>query len=405
MSFETQYRKGLPVLLNNKKINETNRELFKKFFEYQEYKLKRMNSLAKLDESSYKTLCFYLSRLRTVNVWFKNKAWKDLSREDIKKVYDNLEDGKIKNRFGNKYNTQTFYKTILRGKPFELAGKKDLAKEVMEFYSSTKKKAVRFIREADFRKLVDTAMLPEHKLFLWLCFDIGENSNSILQLRKQDCQRQINEYTKEPEYLVNLREGTLKRSRTARREPSNYKETVELLDLILKDKSDSNNIFNFEYRNAKKIMERVTRITKVKCIPEGQRPALKDLRSSMACDLLSKGWTTDEINARLGHTPSSRELDPYVNFLALEKNKPKRKMQEFQVAQLKDELETVKRQANLENKRMREETEGLKNSLEELKKKDNDVAKKMLAFAEYITNKGFKNLSKKEIEELKASLS
>ena len=56
-----------------------------------------------------------------------------------------------------------------------------------------------------------------------------------------------------------------------------------------------------------KVLERGGHITRATCIPGGQKVTLKDLRSSMACDLLSKGWTTDEANYRLGHKPSSRE--------------------------------------------------------------------------------------------------
>ena len=70
---EKQYFNLKDKLLNDKKVVEKNRKLFKKFLEYEEYKLKRKNGLPKLDNSSYKTLCAYCSKLRTVNNWFKNK--------------------------------------------------------------------------------------------------------------------------------------------------------------------------------------------------------------------------------------------------------------------------------------------------------------------------------------------
>lgn len=51
------------------------------------------------------------------------------------------------------------------------------------------------------------------------------------------------------------------------------------------------------YRMAKKIIECAVRITGARCLPGGQKVTLKDLRSSMACDLLRKGRTTDEVNS------------------------------------------------------------------------------------------------------------
>ena len=87
----------------------------------------------------------------------------------------------------------------------------------------------------------------------------------------------------------------------------------------------------------------------------------------MACDLLSKGWTTDEVNRRLGHKPSSREIDKYVNWLALDGRQPKRKLHEHQVAQLKQEINDLKEQANQSLHRQRslqEQVDGLQAQLD-----------------------------------------
>ena len=43
-------------LLEDKSVCQENRDLFKKFFEYEEKKLKRINSLQDLDDGRYKTL-------------------------------------------------------------------------------------------------------------------------------------------------------------------------------------------------------------------------------------------------------------------------------------------------------------------------------------------------------------
>ena len=89
--------------LHDEEICKENRMLFKKFFEYEEYKLKRKNGLAELDEPSFKTLNCYIIKFGNVNKWFKNKPLKELTKADIKRVYDNLEEGVIKNRFGLPY--------------------------------------------------------------------------------------------------------------------------------------------------------------------------------------------------------------------------------------------------------------------------------------------------------------
>jgi hypothetical protein len=338
-----RYENAKANLFSDKSINIKNKALFKKFFEYEEYKLKRVNSIAKLDENAYRTLYAYITRLRTVNRWFKNKAWKDLTKANIKEVYDNLEDGKILSRFGTPIKDKmTYYKMIIRSKPFELAGKKDLVLEVMEFFTGNKKEEVRFIKEETFRKIIETASKPEHRLFLWLCWDIGENSTSILRLKKKDCVKHTNEDTKEQEYIINLPKEILKRSRKPRSEITNYKETTHYLNIILKNKENEDLIFNVGYPGMKKMFSRLIEKVKVKCIPKGQSVTLKDLRSSMACDLLSKGWTCDEVNARLGHRPSSREIDKYINYLAIDRKTPKKKVFDNIVSKLKEEVDNIK---------------------------------------------------------------
>jgi integrase len=352
MEWKDPYTRAKEKLLSNEEVCKENRNLFRRFFEYEEYKLKRKNGLSSLDNNSYKTLLAYVSRLNVVNRWLKNKAWVKLTKTDIKKLYDDLEDGKITTKKGKPVkDKKTYYKLIIRSKPFEMAGKLEMVKEVMEFYASGRKEEVRFIAEETFRKIVNAAIQQEHKAFLWLCWDLGENGSSILKLTKRDCIRQINKDSKEPEYYVNFRREILKRSRRPRTEVTNYNETVEFLDALLEGKKEDDLLFNFEHRWAEKILKRAAGITNAKCIPAGQEVTLKDLRSSMACDLLSKGWTTDEVNSRLGHTPSSREIDKYVNFLAIDRNKPKKKIFDTQMSRVMAELEEAKNRERVYQRR------------------------------------------------------
>lgn len=207
MALEQQYRRAHLKLMEDASICPENRRLFKEFFEFQEYKLKRQNGLPSLDDGCHKTLVAYIARLRTVNRWFENKPWKCLTKADIQRVYDSLEDGKLKTLSGRPWKDKaSYYNKVLRGKPFELAGKADLVREVMAFGTRAVQSEVRFITEETFRRIVETVIQPLHRALLWLCFDIGENASSLLVLRKRDCVRQQNSETKEWEYRVNLAE-------------------------------------------------------------------------------------------------------------------------------------------------------------------------------------------------------
>ena len=370
MAFQEQYLRSKERFLNDKLICEKNRKLFKEFFEYEEYKLKRMNGLDKLDEATYNTLGGYVQKLGNVNKWFKNKPWKELTKEDIKKVYDALEDGKIKNKMGQKIgDLKGYYGKIFKSKPFELAGKTEIVNEVMEFYKRNDKQEVRFIEQETFKKIASVVIKPEHKFLIWLSFDIGENINTLIQLKKADFFRQINPNTKEVEYVVNLPKDKLKRTRQTRSEITNFKETVEFADIILQNLKDDELPFKFGYRQAKKFLDRAVKITNAKCIPKGQPVTWKDLRSSMACYLLKSSWSLDEVNARLGHKPSSREIDKYINFLAIKRHDTKKKLYDNDVRRLADEIEERKKMESLQTGRIKnqqDEIEYLKIKMDEV---------------------------------------
>jgi len=355
MDLKRIYEKRKNLILNDKNICPENRKLFKSFFEWEENKLKRIRNLRELDDRCYKTLKVYTIYFYNVNNWFKNKPWPKLTKTEIKKVYDDLEDGKIKKKDKTPFQDRaSYYNKIFKSKPFGLAGKREIAKEVMEFYKPSENSEVNFIELEDFLKLINVAISPNHRLLLWLAWDIGENINSLLQLQKRHFVRQVDSETKEPEYIVNLPKEILKRSRKPRSEITNYKETVDLLDIILKELKDYDLLFKFGYRQAEKIFDRTVKITNIKCKPTGKRPTWKDLRSGMTCDLLKKGWSRDELNARLGHIPSSSEIDKYLNYLAIDKQKPKIKVYQSNMRKIEGDLEdtrdVVKHHSNKLNK-------------------------------------------------------
>ena len=347
---KAKYEQNKEDLINDKSICKENRDWFEKFFEWEEYKLKRKRG--KLDAGCYKTLIGYISRFKNINKWFKNKPGKEYTKKDIKRVYDALEDGLILNNRGKPFeDRKSYYNKIFKSKPFELIGKKEIAQKVIEFYSPKENDDVRFIREAQVRELIAQANKPTHKALMWLAFDVGENINSLLKLKKKDFFKEKNPDSKEAEYRINLRKKTLKRTRKQRNEITNYPETVQFLDIVLKDLSDEDLVFSFTYSMAKKFLDRAVKILDMRCEPNSEKVSWKDLRSSMACDLLLKDWTIDEINARLGHKPSSVEVDKYVNYLAIGRHKPKKKVVDHSILQLKDELKETKDREKLLAKR------------------------------------------------------
>jgi len=337
-----QYKKNLHLLLSDKKINHSNLKLFKKFFEEKEYKLKRTNGLKDLDEGCYKTLCCYIPYLRNVNKWVKNKDWKKLTREDIKKIYDGLEDEKLKGMNGNIIkDKQAYYIKIMRSTPFKLAGKDKIAREVTEYYNGKSKQEVRFFEEQVFQKIQKATATIKQKLLCWLAWDYGENIFSLLQLQKKNFVRSVDKENNEPEYILNFPQDKIKRSRTSRSEITNFRETVDLLDSVLLELKEEDFLFQFGHRNSLKFLDKIIKKLDVKCVG-GQKPTWKDFRSSMACHLLDLGWTTDEIKARLGHKPSSDVLDKYVSYKAIGRHKPKQKVQEGKIKQLTQEFEDLR---------------------------------------------------------------
>ena len=371
---EEKYNALKKKLLNDHSINLRNRNIFRKFFEFEERKLKRTNGKRELDNASYKTLYDYCIRLKTCNKWFQNKSWKSLTKADITKVYDDLEDGVIKTNQNTPYkNLRGYYNKIFKSKPFDLAGKKDIAKEVIEFTQKNNSE-VKFITKKEVEKIVSVIIQPIHKFLVWLAFDIGENIFTLLQSKKKYFKRELDTETGEVYYIINFPKEILKRSRKARGEPTIHQETVNLADIVFKDITDPEDIiFDFEYRAAAKMLDRAIALTQVKCKPKGEKPSFRDLRSSMACHVLAQGWTRDEVNARLHHSPSSSEIDRYINFLAIDTKRPKQKIYNNNLQNLETELKKSKEREKLTNMRLENMQEQIKYAVGMIKSRERQI--------------------------------
>jgi hypothetical protein len=389
MSLLEQYNRNKTKLLNDESICKPNRELFKKFFEEEEYKLKRKRKLEKLNDKVCKTLLGYVQKLRNTNTWFKNKDLTKITREDIKKVYDDLEEGRIKNIKGTSFKDKnSYYNKVFKSTLFQMIGKDEIAKEVIVATSQSAEeedKEVRFITEEDFKRTISVVIQIRHKLALQLGWDTTENLSTILKLKVSDCKKVIDSETKEPEYNIRLRKEILKTSRTKRTEPTLYSETVQLLDLVIQGKEPEENIFDYDKPALEKVWKRAVEKTKIRCEPDGQIPTIKDIRSGSMCHLLNKGWTSDEIKSRAGHKPSSSVIDKYLNYKAKRKQTSKKKIRVFELDKLQEEIESMKQREKLLNKRN-----------EEVQEENNLKEKEYLKMFEMI---------KKEIEELKKAKS
>ncbi len=217
-----------------------------------------------------------------------------------------------------------------------------------------------------------------------LAWDIGENIDGLLRLQKKDFTRATDPHTKEPEYLVNLPQAKIKRSRQTRTEPTLYPETVRYCDMVLPQLADDDQIFAFGCRQALKPIHNAGPNTGVKCMLSGERVRWKDLRSGMACHLLSMGWQPHEVNLRLGHTLNSDRLNSYVNYLAIDRHRPKRKLYESHLQTLQEELREAKERERLsrgrvlrhtdENQAVRAENRSLQTELAQTKARVEELA-------------------------------
>ncbi|GFO81542.1 MAG: hypothetical protein A49_11690 [Methyloceanibacter sp.] len=348
------YERAKGKLLGDQEICSENLRLFQQFFDYLEHKLKRQNGLTTLDAGCYKTLYGYISRFRNVNRWFENKPWRDLTRDDIQRVYDGLEDGTIVTVKGTPYADRAgYYRKILKSKPFKMVGKDEIVRSVIEF-TTREEKTVRFVTEGAFRKLIAGASSARHALLFWLSWDIGENIDSLLKLQKRDFDRVVSP-SGEVEYLIRLQKNKLKRTRRARTEPTLYPETAHFADLVMATSEPHDFVFPISYGHALRIMRRTARKTGAKSEPDNNWVRWKDLRSGMACHLLRMGWTQDEVNARLGHAPHSRALDAYINYLALDRQRPKAKLRRTMRSETEQELQVSREREKLLSVRLAEQ--------------------------------------------------
>lgn len=98
----------------------------------------------------------------------------------------------------------------------------------------------------------------------------------------------------------------------------------------------------------------------------------------MACHLLKKGWRREEVDARLGHTPNSSALNAYINYLAIDREQPKKRLFDTNLEEIQNQLEEARSREKLIAERLRrqqEENERFKARFDEMQAEVRQVSR------------------------------
>ena len=97
------------------------------------------------------------------------------------------------------------------------------------------------------------------------------------------------------------------------------------------------------------------------------------------------GWQPHEVNLRLGHTPNAKTLNAYINHLAIDRHRSKRKLYDSQIQALQEELREARERERLtrharvpqdggEGERIRNENNLLRTELVQTKTRVEEIA-------------------------------
>jgi len=339
------YKTAKKNLAKDKTISRKNKALIVKWLNIKEDSLSSQKGKNDINSQIRytKTLSKYVSFLRNVARWFDDLS--NLTKEDLKKFYDDFETGKIKNQKGKMYEKSTrldYYNKIFKSGFFKWLGYGDIAKEIF-ILERGEDYEVRFFEKKDLDKMIRMTNSIRNKLFLTLSFDTGLRIGTTLNLRKKDFKKRYNDTTKQDYYLINVRKEYIKGNRSLNIAVW-LPETNELLDLYLKDLKDNDLIFDFSYSNVRKIVRRASDRAKVKTKPDGKNLTIHDFRRSSATYWLTKGCSLDIIKSRLGHKPSSVAIDKYISYLGLNDEQIVTEVQEGNYKELEDAYKETREQ-------------------------------------------------------------
>lgn len=326
------------------KLNLNNRDLVVKWIEKRKTELENINGYDKeVQPRYYKTLYKELSTyMPNILLWFNDTDFQDITKEDIASVYKGLEEGTLETIKGKKnlsYKTRKdFYGRVFKGGFFNFIGKDNLAKEVIK-RRFTEASEVKFFDLDTLRVIADNAATGSQRLAYWVLFDTGIEVMALCQLKKNNF-----EWIQDKDegyYILHVPKEISKKLRKQRDIYIHFNETNQLLKTQMEPLKDDERLFNFKppalYHALKLVVDKFNLKTK----PESKSITIKDFRSSMATYFLQQNWTSDEVKARLGHSPSSTEIDRYVNYLGINQRKQREKGKEISLKEVNERYQEL----------------------------------------------------------------
>ena len=181
-----------------------------------------------------------------------------------------------------------------------------------------------------------------------LCLRIGETMN----LMKSDFEKRYNENTKQHYYKIRIRKDITK-SKKERRISTLMKESTNLLDRYLKSLKKDEILFPDSYENYRKMIQRISVKNEVKCQPDNNPVTPHVLRKSGATYWLRRGFSIDQIKARLGHKPSSRVIDAYVSYLGLDEEQSVEEIQTGDINEMTKKYNESQEQKIVQDERLK----------------------------------------------------
>ncbi|MFH1915631.1 MAG: site-specific integrase [Nanoarchaeota archaeon] len=310
-------------------VRPDNRDLIVKYLDMREEDFRDIYGAGKDARiRNAKTLYKFLtSYLANIAFWFNDKPFTDLTEDDIRRVYRGLESGELKSVKDNhlgELSLKDIYERAMKNGFFKMIGKDELARNVIKRKIANKQE-VRFFELDTLKKMADLASTNTQRLAFWLLFDTGIEVSALVQLKKSHFELKQDSETKTEFYTLRIPKDISKKGRRIRNNYIHFTETNELLKKHLTGLEDTDKLFNMQPFALYRALERLNAVHHFKTKPEGKEITTKDFRSSCATYFLQIGWNTDEIKGRLGHSPSSDEIDKYVNYLGLHQNKRREK--------------------------------------------------------------------------------
>lgn len=308
--------------------------------------------------------------LKNILYWFNDRSLQEITKEDIKQVYEGLEKGTLRTLYGKQLTPASrndYYKKMFKGGLFRYLGKDDLAREVI-LRRFNQEQDVRFFDYNTFLKIVEHTRLTTHRLAFWLAYDIGMEGKALLQLRKADFSLHEDEELGWF-YRVHIPNEISKKSRARRDVDVFFNRTNELLKPHLEQLGSNDLLFNFGLRNLEKALSTIVKKHDLRTFSTGELISLKDFRSSVATYFLQEFYPTGFIKKRLGHSPSSPVIDRYASYLGLDERKQRKRAAQIDLKNYQEQynkLQEETRALRAQNQQLEEELQSMKEQQEKI---------------------------------------